>query len=1075
MERFLKSPIEHMLFENHPLPLWIYDLTTLAFLAVNDAAVKKYGYTRQEFLEMTLMDIRPPDEVPRLLEDVTRERPSLQHSGIWRHRLKDGTAIDVEVTSHTMNIDGRNVALVLAQDVTQHKRVEQEAALHQNRLMAFVDAAMDAVISIDSQHRIMLFNPAAEKMFGYEESEILGRPLNLLLPERQRADHTRFIDLFGGIGATNRSMGNLGEVRGRRRSGEEFPIEASISQTNVGGEKNFTAILRDVSERKQSEMVLRESEEKYRTLVENANDGIAIIQNGRVVYVNRRLAEMRGEEASEMVGQRFDKYMHPHEKKRIFERYRRRWAGEPMPIVFETVLLQKGDTNVSVEITAGLISYQGAPAEIVIIRDITERKAAEQALQRQLQEMIALNSVATAGAKATDIDELIRSVTDVIAKMVYPDNCGVLLVSEDLQTYCPHPSYWGIDLEATGRTYQVSEGVVGKVIASGQLIRIDDVHQEAAYLQVTPGIRSEICVPVFVNGTIFGCLNAESRQPNAFTEHDERLLKTVADSLATAIEKILLLQTEKRRREEVEILYNTTRNLVIERDLAKLLYLIVEKAVAMMKASGGGLYLSEPEQRQVRCVVSYNTVGDYTGTVLKYGEGAAGLVAETGEPLIVEDYRTWQGRAATFEQDQSFVSLLSVPLRWQGLVIGVLNIHENKGPRPFTAEDVQIIRHFANHAALAVQNARLFETEQRRRQEAETLRETTLALTYSMELGKLYEVILDSLQKLIPYDAASIELLDQDYFEMVAGRNLPNAEYVIGFRYRYSKEHWGQLDKIRGPVITPDVREDDRFVKLKGSEYIRGWMGIPLFARDKLIGFLNLYSRTIGFYKQSSAAIAQTFGSQAAIAIDNALLLNDLQISNAELVLAYDTTLEGWAKALELRDKETEGHSRRVTDLTLYLAKQFGISGPALTHIRRGVLLHDIGKMGVPDHILKKAAPLTPREWEEMRKHPQYAHDLLHSIPFLRQALDIPYCHHERWDGNGYPRGLRGEQIPLAARIFAVIDVWDALSHDRPYRKAWPQDIIISYLEEQSGILFDPMVVQEFLKVRRPKGNSDLP
>ena len=149
---------------------------------------------------------------------------------------------------------------------------------------------------------------------------------------------------------------------------------------------------------------------------------------------------------------------------------------------------------------------------------------------------------------------------------------------------------------------------------------------------------------------------------------------------------------------------------------------------------------------------------------------------------------------------------------------------------------------------------------------------------------------------------------------------------------------------------------------------------------------------------------------------------------------AYDTTIEGWSRALNLRDKETEGHTRRVTEMTLTLARRFGFTEEDLLHLRRGALLHDIGKMGVPDNILLKPEPLTEEEWIIMRKHPQYAYDLLKPIAFLGSALDIPYCHHEKWDGTGYPRGLRGEEIPLAARLFAVVDVWDALTSDRPYR-----------------------------------------
>jgi len=209
----------------------------------------------------------------------------------------------------------------------------------------------------------------------------------------------------------------------------------------------------------------------------------------------------------------------------------------------------------------------------------------------------------------------------------------------------------------------------------------------------------------------------------------------------------------------------------------------------------------------------------------------------------------------------------------------------------------------------------------------------------------------------------------------------------------------------------------------------------------------------------------ETLAGQAAIAIDNTTLLENLQRSNIELSLAYDTTLEGWTRALDLRDQETEGHTQRVVELTIRMAQLMGISDKDLVQIRRGALLHDIGKMGIPDSILLKPGPLTEEEWVTMRMHPVFAYNLLSPIAYLRQALDIPYCHHEWWNGNGYPRHLKGLEIPLSARIFSIVDVWDALTSDRPYRKAWNAKKTLDYIEKQRGIQFDPEIVDLFIKL----------
>jgi len=188
--------------------------------------------------------------------------------------------------------------------------------------------------------------------------------------------------------------------------------------------------------------------------------------------------------------------------------------------------------------------------------------------------------------------------------------------------------------------------------------------------------------------------------------------------------------------------------------------------------------------------------------------------------------------------------------------------------------------------------------------------------------------------------------------------------------------------------------------------------------------------------------------------------------------LAYDTTLVGWSHAMDLRDKETEGHTQRVTEKSVRLAREIGFTEDELVHVRRGALLHDIGKIGIPDSILLKPGPLTDEEWIQMRKHPQYAYDLLWPIVYLRPALDIPYYHHEKWDGTGYPNGLKGEQIPLSARLFAVIDVWDALRSDRPYRPALPEVEVLEYITQQGGKHFDPQVVECFLRMGELKGNK---
>ncbi len=218
-------------------------------------------------------------------------------------------------------------------------------------------------------------------------------------------------------------------------------------------------------------------------------------------------------------------------------------------------------------------------------------------------------------------------------------------------------------------------------------------------------------------------------------------------------------------------------------------------------------------------------------------------------------------------------------------------------------------------------------------------------------------------------------------------------------------------------------------------------------------------------FTSEKLSLARSIGDQAAISIENTRLFNDLQRSNIELSDAYNATIAGWSAALDLRDRETEGHTQRVTEMSYRLAKEMGLGEQELIQVRRGALLHDIGKMGVPDRILLKPDKLTDEEWVIMRMHPSYAFQMLKPITYLRLALDIPYCHHEKWDGTGYPQRLKGEEIPLAARIFSIVDVYDALTSDRPYRKGWSREKTLEHLRELSGSHFDPQVVDAFLRM----------
>ncbi len=351
---------------------------------------------------------------------------------------------------------------------------------------------------------------------------------------------------------------------------------------------------------------------------------------------------------------------------------------------------------------------------------------------------------------------------------------------------------------------------------------------------------------------------------------------------------------------------------------------------------------------------------------------------------------------------------------------------------------------------------------QRQLQRLNALRKVDFAITGTLDLHERLDVLLDHVILQLGVHAAGVLLYNKttQLLEYSAGKGFRSL-VVKNMSLHLGQGHAGQAALQRRTIHIPDrdaLGEAGGFSELLAEEGFVAYYGTPLIAQADLKGVLEVYHRDPLEPDAEWLSFFETLAGQAAIAIDNAWLFDNLQ-------RAYDRTLKGWVKALDLRDEETQGHTRRVTEITLRLARAMGASEGDLRHIQRGALLHDIGKMAIPDSILLKPGPLTDEEWVIMRRHPLYAYELLSPIDYLRPALDIPYCHHEKWDGTGYPRQLKGEEIPLAARIFAVVDVWDALSNDRPYRKAWEQERVLEYLRSQSGTYFDPVILEMFLQL----------
>jgi PAS domain S-box-containing protein len=406
------------------------------------------------------------------------------------------------------------------------------------------------------------------------------------------------------------------------------------------------------------------------------------------------------------------------------------------------------------------------------------------------------------------------------------------------------------------------------------------------------------------------------------------------------------------------------------------------------------------------------------------------------------------------------------PILEDQTVIGFVNV-DSATPDFYMEEHARQLMAFTDQVSSALKNAKQFEGIQRRINHMEALSKIDQAINSSMDLNISLEIVLTQTKEKLHADAVDILLVNHASSTLFCSKAKGfKTDEVYKTNLPLGSGLPGKAVMERKIVSIPDLRlaGESKFKNLLvESEAFISYYCVPLITKGQFKGIMEVHFRHAFQADQEWLEFLEMLAQQTAIAINNAELFDSLQKSNVELLNAYDSTLQGWVDALDLRDHETEGHALRVTEISLDLAMRMGMKDIDIIHFKRGALLHDIGKVGVPDSILNKPGPLTDEEWIHMRKHPLHAYQLLSKSKYLIPALDIPYCHHEKWDGTGYPRGLKGEAIPLAARIFTIVDVWDALISDRPYRNAWSKKKALIYIQEQSGKHFDPQVVPAFL------------
>ncbi len=991
------------------------------------------------------------------------------------------------------------------------------------RSASIVERLPDCIVTIDHHGRILDYTPAAENTFGYRREQALGRDLaELIFPPALTGRLRR--RLAGHLAAKAANRGKPFKLVARRADGTEFPIVMTVVRLPSAVPPMFAAFVRDPSSRRvdaaQTQVnrlqtlhdlsgrlrAAQTLEEMYPILCEQVvsslhTDYTAInIVDHTCAQLTRVLAA--GPLAAEaprqtlpLAGSWSEQVLQTGTTLVGEDYWARRgpWASARSQRLgpYVIVPLRSEKEIIGTLIVARLRTPAGLPfmpEEIGLLEGIAEmggtairRASLYEDLQAQVERLRVLYDLSRhlRGARAPDE---IYSTLGNAAMAAFGATYGMLALVNPERTMFTRVFSVGVDALPQGSTFPVDGGRSGEVIKTGTPFCTDDITKVSLAPWRRAALHSElgpwVIVPVRSEEGIIGVLalsRLRTRRP--YTEEEVRLLEAVAEIGGTGIRRAQLYQDLHSQIETLKNLYEASAKFAESLDLQQLAADAVRICGETFGVQAAWLGRAEPDGT-MRLFASYPVGMKFMREiVIRLGNSPGAQVASaralrTGRPAVTNDVTQSPHRPPWYEhvRAEGLRSVAGFPLISRTRTFGVLALYSSQAGF-FTPERIGLFQVFANQLAAALENARLFAETGRRLEQLQAQRSIDMAISSNLDLRLTLNVILEQAVTLLGVDAADVLSYDarSQTLNFAAGHGFRTTA-LEHTHLRLGEGYAGRAALDRSLIAVGDLAEaPGGFARapLLASEGFVGYYAVPLTAKGRVNGVLEVFHRGPLVRDLEWLELLEAIAGQAAIAIENATLLSDLQLANVDLVFAYDRTIEGWSRALELRDKETKGHAQRVAELTLRLAREMGVPEAEFVHLRRGALLHDIGKMGIPDEILFKPGPLTDEEWAIMRQHPTYAYELLSPIAYLRQALDIPYSHHEKWDGTGYPRGLEGEQIPLAARIFSVIDVWDALCSARPYRPVWTKEQAVEHIRAQSGVHFDPAVVDAFVRMIR--------
>lgn len=807
--------------------------------------------------------------------------------------------------------------------------------------------------------------------------------------------------------------------------------------------------------------IMKSNEAVFRALIENSTDFIQVLkQDGTITYSSPSITRSLGYIPEELFGTNVFDLIHPEDTgvarssfSSLIER-----EGSLAPIQLR--VRRKDDGYIAVECNGSNLLHEPTVAGLVInSRDIGERQQAE-----RLQD--AIYRISEAAHRAHNLEELFPALHSIIRELMPANNFYVALLNE-ASRYLEFP-YYVDEYDVTPAPYPLGKGLTEYVLRTGepQLIPPERFEQLVISGEVddvgAPSI-DWVGVPLRIGEKTLGVMVTQSYTESVrFGEKEKDILVFVSEQAAMSIARKQAEDAMRVNEMHYHDLFENSPVSLWEEDFSDI-HAYIEQLRLKGVSDFQTYFTSHPEEIQ-ECIRRVKVL-DVNQATLKLFEASCkeeflnnlghAMGKETADVMLSEllaiaDYnKEFEGTGVYYKLDGTKVDIIirwSVPPSYENdlsrIVVSIVDVSERKQAEEQARNQLQRLN---------------------------ALRAIDASITASLDLKATLNVLLDQVTNQLKVDAAEVLLLDPHILRLgyAAGRGfrttaLQHTHLRLGEGYAGRAALERHLLKVDNLMEAPGELGN---APLLSEEGFVAYYAMPLVAKGQVKGVLEIFHRSLLNPSQEWLDFLETLGGQAAIAVDNATLFNDLQRSNVELTLAYDATIEGWSRALDMRDKETEGHTLRVTEMTLKLAQLLGVSNASTVHLRWGALLHDIGKMGIPDSILLKPGPLTNAERTIMRRHPIYAYEMLLPIAYLRPALDIPYYHHEKWDGTGYPCKLSGEGIPLAARIFSIIDVYDALRSDRPYRSAWSDAHILKYIHEQSGKHFDPRVTSAFLNM----------